>query len=144
MEFRPVSPTDLPRLAEAFIATFSAEPWSEAWTMDSALACLADLLALPRAAHLTVLDEGVCLGAIFGFDHVKEHGLTHEIKELFIHPQARGQGIGQALMVRYLTERHLSGVNNVYLLTARDTPSEEFYGRLGFRRARQQVVLVRP
>ncbi len=126
------------------MATFNAEPWAENWTTESALACLHDLLALPRAVNLTVLDDGACLGAIFGHDCVKGHGLSHEIKELFVPPRAQGQGIGQALMVRYLTERHLGGVNNIYLLTARDPISEEFYGRLGFRRAERQVVLVRP
>lgn len=144
MEFRQVTSSDIPALAQAFQTTFAAQPWGEQWSLESASACLQDLLSLPRAYSMAVWDDQFCMGAIFGHDAVKDHGLTHEIKELFVPPDAQGQGIGQALMVRYLTEIHLRGVNNVYLLTARDTDSEVFYGRLGFRRANRQVVLVRP
>ncbi len=144
MEFRPVSFSDLPALAQTFVQTFNGEAWQEKWSQESALACLEDLLQLPRAASLAVWDEGDCLGAVFGHDTVKDYGLAHEIKELLVHPQARGQGIGQALMVRYLTERHLHGVNHVYLMTVRKPDGEQFYARLGFRRAERQVVLVRP
>lgn len=70
--------------------------------------------------------------------------MTHQIKEFFIHPAAQRQGVGKKLAQAYLDELGRRGVLSTYLLTARDSDAEHFYASLGFRRARRQVVLVRP
>ena len=144
MKVRPVQSIDLPVIASTFQSTFNAAPWNEQWTHESALACLRDLLALPRGLALAVWDGSMCVGGAFGFDQQKDTALTHEIKEFFIHPDRQGQGMGKQLMKAYLPELEARGISSIYLLTARDSSAEQFYGRLGFRRARRQMVLVRP
>lgn len=144
MDVRLLTSAHLPAVAEAFVTTFSAPPWNEAWSTESALACLQDLLALPRASAFAAWEGEQCLGAILGHDSVKDHGLTHEVKELFVRPDIQGRGVGKALMAAHLQRLEEGGINNVYLLAARDSEAEEFYSRLGFRRARRQIVLVRP
>lgn len=139
-----VSEDGLPAVADAFVATFNAEPWNEAWTAETALACLRDLLALPRASHLAAWDGALCLGGVLGHDGVKDHGLTHEVREMFVRPEAQGRGVGRALLTRHLAGAEARGVRSVSLLTARDSVGEAFYTRLGFRCARRQIVLVRP
>lgn len=144
MEVPPVHPTDLPVIAATFQSTFNAAPWSEQWSEEPALACLRDLLVLPRGLALAVWDGPLCVGAAFGCDQQKDTALTHEVKEVFIHPDSQGQGVGKVLMNAYLHEAEARSVRSVYLLAARDSAAEQFYVRLGFRPARRQMVLVRP
>ncbi|GGM09785.1 GNAT family N-acetyltransferase [Deinococcus aerophilus] len=144
MELRPLTPGEVPAAAQTFVATFNAAPWQEAWTLDTAGACLSDLLALPRASAVGAWEDGQCLGAVLGHDSVKDHGLTHEIRELFVHPQVQGRGVGRTLLTRHMAQAQERGVNSLYLLTARDSPAEGFYVASGFRQARRQTVLVRP
>jgi len=144
LQLRPISEEDLPPVADAFTTSFNAEPWTEAWTLETATACLRDLLALPRASHLAAWEGGTCLDAVLGHDSVKDHGLTHEVREMFVCPGAQGRGVGRELLSRHLAGAEGRGVNSVFLLTARDSVGEAFYSRLGFRRARRQIVLVRP
>lgn len=144
MEFRQVDLEDLSVLVTLFVTTFNAPPWSETWTEEGALACLQDLLALPRAWSLAACDVPTCLGAVLGYDIVKDFGLAHEVREMFVHPGTQGRGVGRELLQSHLTAAGERGVLSVYLLTARESPAESFYTRLGFRHARRQVVLVRP
>ncbi len=144
MELRSLLPGEVPAAARTFMATFNAAPWQEAWTLDTARACLSDLLALPRASSVGAWEGGECLGAVLGHDLIKDHGLSHEVRELFVHPQAQGRGVGRTLLNRYVAQAQARGVNSLYLLTARDSPAEGFYAASGFRRARRQIVLVRP
>ncbi|OLV18985.1 GNAT family N-acetyltransferase [Deinococcus marmoris] len=144
MELRPLTPADLPAAAQTFMVTFNAAPWNEAWTLESASTCLSDLLATPRAACLGAWEAGQCLGAVLGHDLIRDRGVSHQISEMFILPLAQRRGVGRALMTRHLAEAESRGVGSVHLLTARDSSAEAFYSELNFRRARQQIMLVRP
>lgn len=135
---------DVPAVAEAFVLAFNAAPWLEAWTPEVASICLRDLLALPRASALVAWDGGTCLGAILGAAQRKDTGFTHQVKDLFVRPDAQGRDVGRELIGRHLRDAEERGVVSVNLLTARDTDSEAFYLKSGFRRAGRQIVMVRP
>ncbi|MFK7603673.1 GNAT family N-acetyltransferase [Deinococcus sp. SM5_A1] len=144
MELRLLTPADLPAAAQTIMVTFNAAPWNEAWTLGRASACLSDLLATPRAACLGAWDGDECMGAVLGHDLVNAEGLSHRISEMFVLPLAQRRGVGRALLTWHLAEAESRGVSSVHLLTVRDSAAEAFYSKLGFRRARQQIMLVRP
>lgn len=63
---------------------------------------------------------------------------------MFVRPERQRGGVGRALLEAHLAAAGARGVTNVSLLTARESPAEAFYSRLGFRRAGRMVLLVRP
>ncbi|UQN08434.1 GNAT family N-acetyltransferase [Deinococcus sp. QL22] len=144
MEIRPLESGDLPNVTQVFIATFNAAPWGESWTQETASNCLKEMLMLPRSVAWGAWENDQCLGAALGHDQQKDTALTHEIKEVFVNPQRQGQGIGKNLLNAYIEAVLGRGVKSIYLLTAQDSDAEAFYQRAEFRRARRQIVLVRP
>ncbi|WP_309569788.1 GNAT family N-acetyltransferase [Deinococcus sp.] len=144
MNLHTLSPGQLDAVSGAFVVTFNAAPWNEAWTHAAATSALGDLLDMPRASALAAWEGKECVGAILGRDRVHDTHLSHEILELFVRPSAQRQGVGQALVGAHLAQAEERGIKALSLLTARDSPAEAFYAALGFRRAQRMVLLLRP
>jgi ribosomal protein S18 acetylase RimI-like enzyme len=68
-------------------------------------------------------------------------GLLWLLNDLFVSPQARGAGVGRALMQRALDHGIATGATGIFLQTARDNHgAQRLYEDLGFRR--DDVFLV--
>src|SRR5262249_7586047 len=95
-----------------------------------------------------VIEQGRLIGStsllvadLVGWEH-----LTPWVASVFVAPDCRGRGVGQALIERAVCEARLIGIPAVYLFT---TTKEPYYARLGWRpveRARyrsKEIVIMR-
>ncbi|MFQ3786433.1 GNAT family N-acetyltransferase [Halomonas sp. A29] len=125
---------DLKACAALFAQVFSAEPWSEPWGVDGALARLEHFHASPGfVGMLSLGDKGEVMGFVLG--NLEPYLDCHlfYLREMCVASQRQGQGIGSQLyraLERELAERD---VRAVYLATGRDIPAAGFYQGLGFR-----------
>lgn len=56
------------------------------------------------------------------------------LNDLFVAPQARGQGVGEALLERSKQFARETGALRIELATASDNPAQRLYERLGWQR----------
>ncbi|WP_111413030.1 GNAT family N-acetyltransferase [Billgrantia lactosivorans] len=131
---RRLEPRDLEACAALFAQVFSAEPWSEPWGVDGALARLAHFHESPGfMGMLTLNDLGEAMGFVLGnLEPYLECHLFY-LREMCVASHRQGQGIGSALYRALEQELATRDVRAVYLATGREIPAAEFYQGLGFR-----------
>lgn len=120
---------------------FNAEPWNEAWTVESARLFLHDLLETPRALGVLALAEDKPVGFILGHSAVRDTSTQFYISEMCVLTKFQGQGLGRGLMKELEATLNLQDVGKIYLLTARGGAAEAFYHACGFYTSERMVML---
>jgi ribosomal protein S18 acetylase RimI-like enzyme len=89
----------------------------------------------------TTMLKAVMRGKLLGSVRAREEGDTCHIGRLIVHPEWQGQGIGSTLL-RHVEQR-FPHVECFTLFTGYQSKRNiHFYERLGYRRHRQQGILV--
>jgi aminoglycoside 6'-N-acetyltransferase I len=132
----------LDECARLLVYAFNAEPWNDAWTLETARQELAWTMGVPGFAGLVSLD-GQVLAFATGWREPDDRRDVFFLKTFCVNPNAQGTGVGSRLLVRleeYLDE---CGVNTIYLITHRGTPAEGFYIKNGYTVNPEDVVMTR-
>jgi N-acetylglutamate synthase-like GNAT family acetyltransferase len=88
----------------------------------------------PSLANFLVAVNG---GRIVGVVGLEPYGAAALLRSAAVAPDARGSGLGHALVRALLVHATARGIRDLYLLT---TTAEEFFPRFGFERiAREEV-----
>ena len=106
-----------------------------------------DLLLDPGTPHRLAIasdadDVPLGLSAVAIFASVNDprpdNWVQMELKELFVMPEARGQGVGEALMNRATEHAREVGASRLDLLTGKDnTVGQSLYEKLGYERSNE-------
>jgi L-amino acid N-acyltransferase YncA len=140
MTIRAAEPDDAPAIAAiyAHYVAQSAATFDE--TAPSADA-FADMIASVRAANLPFL-VGELDGAVGGYGYLTPYKPRSAYRytvenSVYVAPEARGRGIGRALLERLLAEAQQGGVREVVAVIAvtEDPASVALHRALGFREA---------
>lgn len=132
----------LDECARLLVSAFNAEPWNDAWTLETARQELAWTMGVPEFAGLVSLD-GQVLAFATGWREPDDRREVYYLKTFCVSPNAQGTGVGSRLLARleeYLDE---CGVNTIYLVTHRNTPAEGFYRKNGYTVNPEDVVMTR-
>lgn len=133
---RPAGPADVDSIVELVRALAAYEREPDAARMDSE-ACHAALFGPRPAAHALVAEEdGAALGfALYFFNFstwTGRRGLY--LEDLFVRPEQRGRGIGQALLAQCAAIAVAEGCPRMdWAVLDWNRPSREFYESLGAR-----------
>jgi ribosomal protein S18 acetylase RimI-like enzyme len=147
VEIRPVRPEEFEeagRVTRLAYEEFGAESWGD---YARRLADVAD--RAERTLVLVAEEDGRILGTTtLELDARIEGGHPRDplrpgeahVRMLGVHPEARGRGIGRALMERSLEEARAQGKRSVTLNTTGDmVAARRMYESMGFRRLPDQV-----
>ncbi len=136
-------PEHLDGCAAVFAAAFSAPPWHEPWSEELARIRLTDLLAIPRAAGLVVIDtvSGLPVAFALGYAHQDAAGFGFRLAELCVHPDHQGHGLGARLM-RAL-EEHVATLGATAISLTTEGDAIRFYTRRGYEPRPTWVAMVR-
>jgi ribosomal-protein-alanine N-acetyltransferase len=129
---RPATADDLDLLRELweeFEAELDQEPylretWDEAWedlavTVDDGVALIAE-------------DDGSALGFVFCVLGDRGRRTAH-VTDIYVRPEARGRGIGRALLAELVEPARAAGLEHVSLeVLVRNADARRLYERLGF------------
>jgi ribosomal protein S18 acetylase RimI-like enzyme len=99
--------------------------------LDQELEELPGVYVPPRGCLLLALLNGEPAGCIALFPYSPDAG---EIKRLWVHPEARGYGIGRLLVEAVIAQARAAGDRHVLLSTSvRMTGAQRLYRSLGFQ-----------
>ncbi|MGE5136634.1 MAG: GNAT family N-acetyltransferase [Gemmatimonadota bacterium] len=148
VRIRPALPGELPAIGDLRLAAYRADGFL---TAESTYApTLRELGADGGGEVLAAVDGGTLLGTVMlqpwpYADELVRAPHEAEIRALAVAPQARGRGVGAAL-VTAVTERALTlGVRRLLLLTRPDMlAAQRLYARAGFRRLPDRDWSPRP
>jgi GNAT superfamily N-acetyltransferase len=127
--------------ARLYVDVFNAEPWNDAWTVDTAQKRLSDMLATPGAFGLVVRPHDP-VAVLIGYSEQWYDGTHFYLKEMYVASRHQGTGIGTRLIRRLEHVLRQQGVDRVYLLTERSGPAADFYARLGFYRSEKMAMMA--
>jgi aminoglycoside 6'-N-acetyltransferase I len=132
----------LDECARLLVSAFNAEPWNDAWSLETARQELVWTMGVPGFAGLVSLD-GQVLAFATGWREPDDRREVYYLKTFCVSPNAQGTGVGSRLLARleeYLDE---CGMNTIYLVTHRGTPAEGFYRKNGYTVNPEDVVMTR-
>ncbi|MBQ4427334.1 MAG: GNAT family N-acetyltransferase [Oscillospiraceae bacterium] len=131
----------LARYGEIYAAAFSGEPWNDPWKREDAEVHVRELLESRTAYGLEYVEDGVVAGFILGTSMLFHYGRTFEINDLAVDPAFQRRGIGSALVRRMLDDLRAQGICAVHLITAGEGTLPELYGRFGFKRETEVMLM---
>ncbi len=130
--FEPWWKGDIDECAQVFVRVFSAEPWSEPWTLETAVERLREIQCTPGFIGVVCRRREV-LAFAAGYSETSYSGRVFYLQEMCVRPELQRQGVGGELQ-RFL-ECQLVGENikHAYLLTRAESTAAAFYAQSGYR-----------
>ncbi|MEJ3404405.1 ribosomal protein S18-alanine N-acetyltransferase [Rathayibacter sp. YIM 133350] len=134
-QLRRAHPSDLDAIMAIETSTFTTDAWSRE-------AMLSDLES-PHTYYLVVVVVDVDVpAAVVGYAGLlaPEAAGEGDVQTIAVHPSARGEGLGRALMLALIDEARRRGAEHVFLEVRADNPvARALYESLGFSQ-----IAVRP
>jgi ribosomal protein S18 acetylase RimI-like enzyme len=127
--------------AELYVNIFSAAPWNEQWTLETARMRLQDIFETPGFMGYLSYEMGSVAGFVMGNVEIYQQQRHCYIREICVHPVYQHQGIGSQLMQTIEKRCHAAGLDCIYLLTMRESPAEQFYRKLGFYTSQKMILM---
>lgn len=133
---RPIEPGDNAILADIIRRTLAEFGANHPGTVyyDPTTDALYELFRTPRSAYFVVEHEGKIAGGggIYPTDGLPAD--TCELVKMYLLPEARGKGMGRAMIERCITEARIQGFGRIYLESMPElNQALHVYEKLGFR-----------
>ena len=121
---------DVDRIMAVMAAAFDPA-YGEAWSRRQ----VGDALVMPNTHYLLAGPEGEPLREgepVTGFTLSRGAADEEELLLIAVHPDYRGQGIGAALMGRFIDQARQRGAERLFLEMREGNPAGSLYRRFGF------------
>lgn len=113
-------------------AVFSGAPWNQKWTVPGAARHIRETFRSPDFRGVVALENGKVIGFAYGVFFQWEDERRFYLKEMCVHGDQQGRGVGTRLLGRLMKELEAEKVNQISLGTEKDKPARSFYLKLGF------------
>ena len=136
-----MGPRKIGEYARLFAAVFSAEPWKEPWTEETAARRIHAMMGTGTFAGKALYDGDDLKGVIWGQMEPYYNGVHFQIQELCVATGAQHSGYGSALVQALKDELGQAGVVQIYLITAKGPRTEGFYRKHGFAASDHMILM---
>ncbi len=142
MEIRKFNKNDLNECTRLFIKVFEKEPWNDNWqTFDKAKKYIEDILYTPGFKGYIVVKDSIIISVLLGCIVRWWEGDEFFIKEFFVDMDYQRQGVGSDVLNFVKNDLSNLNVKNVVLLTEKDTPTFNFYKKMGLNENEKTVFM---
>jgi aminoglycoside 6'-N-acetyltransferase I len=142
MNIVEITSDNLEACAELFTQVFAQPPWNESWTIAHAKERLEFYYNSPNFIGLAACSGGDIVGFIFGNYEPYQDQRVYLLKEMSIHPNLQGKGLGSELIQNLhelLRKRNISAVD---LITEIDGEAANFYIKNGYAKSTKMGLYV--
>ena len=146
LALRPETDGDLPFLMQVFASTRADELALAPWTPDQKRAFLVHQFGAQRLHYRTYYPDasfGVLErhGSAIGRLYVDERQTRVHILDIALIPEARGGGIGTAILSAIQDHARIQG-KGVDIFVERINPAKSLYDRMGFKVVREEEIYL--
>lgn len=131
LEYREMTLSDLPALAEMYVDAFNAAPWNDEWTAETAGKRLRQMMNTEDSFGLCAYENGELAGMVLGADEQFYNGVMFDVKEFCVRSALRGKGLGSAIFAELEARLKARGVGEIILYTASGDSTKCFYQSRG-------------
>ena len=144
VSYRPITPDDLPFLAEVYASTRAEEVAASGWPADFQRQFLAQQFDAqhrhyqthyPDAEWLVIVRDGAMVGRLY----IEEWPSQFRLIDIALLPAARGLGIGSAILDDMFALAEAAG-KAVSIHVEKNNPAMALYRRLGFETVEDKGV----
>lgn len=139
----PITLNNIDENIQLYVSVFNEPPWEDNWTFERAKKRFIDFLHTPRFIGFSYYHNGEAVALVAGHCEEWSNGELFYLKEMCVHYDMQGKGIGTKLLNHlrdYLEER---GVTYSYLLTLKDGQAQSFYGKIGYEKDANTIFMLR-
>ncbi|MBQ8618574.1 MAG: GNAT family N-acetyltransferase [Clostridia bacterium] len=140
---RPIYPGDVPAIARLYMESYADSTWQEIWSYENAHQRIFDLTSSLINIGLICLVDDIVIGCIIAEVLSWHTGKQMEIKEVFVSPNYRDQGIGSSLIIEAERIGKERNVGEFFLWTNNDRKLTQFYRHCGYRSSNNVIQLVK-
>ena len=134
-------PEHVEEYGKIYAKAFSGEPWNDCWKIEDAILHVSEILESEQSYGWECLSDGNVVGFILGSTMLFHYGRVFEINDLAVLPDYQRNGIATKLLKHCISEMKERGIKGINLITANEGALPEFYGRYGFERE-EEVILM--
>jgi aminoglycoside 6'-N-acetyltransferase I len=129
--------------ARVYSSVFNRAPWNGKWTVRAAEKHIEESFQDRNFRGIVALDEGKLIGFGYGIVFQWESERRFYLKEMCVLGAKQRGGIGFQLLMQLIESLKAENVRQISLGTARGTPAESFYLRLGFRIDPKTIIMTK-
>ena len=137
-----VTKKDLEKCAELFTHVFTQSPWNESWTIAQAIERLSFFLETPNFIGLAAYTNEEVVGFVYGNYEPFQDKRVYLLKEMSIHPNLQGKGVGSELIQKLHAELRKQNISAVDLITSIDGKAANFYIKNGYSKSTEMGLYV--
>lgn len=139
MEYKIFTPEDIGRVVPLYIEYYNTREDGE-WTEETTWKRIRQVMTREDAFGLLLEDRGEALGFAMGYFEQYDDCQAYDLIEIVIAGERQGQGLGAAFMEELERQVRARGAILIQLQAVNDAKHEHFYGKLGFKDAKNLVL----
>lgn len=140
IKLQPIEYCYINKCADLFILVFNSPPWDEMWKQQEALNRLEDCYNTPESYGVVATVNDEVVGFAIGYVEKWYDGKHFYLKEMCVKSSNQRSGIGTKIFNTLSQSLISQDVNQLYLLTMRDSIAEAFYKKCGFDNSKMIVI----
>lgn len=130
MNIREFKIEDIEKVADLYVRVFSAPPWNDGWTTETAIKRLTQMVNCEGFYGLVCYDNDQPIGMILGNHEYFYNCVQFHIKEFCVDNDSQGKGIGREILNTFNSKLKEKGIDEAFLFTSKIQSG--FYEKCGF------------
>jgi aminoglycoside 6'-N-acetyltransferase I len=144
MMIRKIELSDLPQIMEAFIRTYSKEPWNEDWDNVILKERITDFILVNTGINFCAVDaQANIVGVMFGRRNYWIKSKEYFVDEFFVDYAFQNKGVGQFMVEEISQILKADGYEDIILNTEKGFPCEKFYLKNGFQIKQSNIFMFK-
>lgn len=139
MTYRIMELSDLPRVAALYMDYYNTHEEGH-WTYETTVKRIRQVLTREDSYCLVLEDENRMLSFAMGYFEQYDDCFAYDLVEIVVSADKQNQGIGTAFMAELETRVKEAGAMLIQLQAVNDGLHDHFYGKLGYKNARNLVL----
>lgn len=139
MNYRIMTEDDIPAAVRLYIDYYNGHEDGE-WTEATAYKRIHQVWSREDSYCLLLEETGALRGFAMGYMEQYDDLVAYDLIEIVVDKTYQGQGIGTTFLLELERQVQAAGASMVQLEAVNDAMHEHFYGKMGYRNARNLVL----
>jgi len=137
-----MTPADIHRVIPLYLDQYNRVEGG-CWTEEKATRRIRQVLTMEDSYSLLMTDGGETIGFAMGYFKQYDDIVGYTLEEIVIDPHLQNRGLGTQLLAELESRVRSAGAACIELQAVKDEMHEAYYGKVGFKDAKNFVLKVK-